>query len=214
MIPIQRRRVMRKTGSAGVSACSVLACALLLGVLSAALPAAYADGDVEQAAPVVRISRDFAQKNIDAIWACNVPNPDEHPIEAAIYDAVCREIEKAGYRVVKQGPSHVRLLVSVVHHEGPNLREFARRMGFNENVGPEEDYWLSVHVRITVMEQDVYSARCRMWHKFIPSEREHTEGWDQEVWPMDHYGAGPVTLKTAVAEISRLLVKDLPRRGN
>lgn len=187
-------------------------CVLPLGVFLTA-SAARGDGDVEDAKPVVRIARDFAQKNIDTIWACDVPNREEHPMKATVYDAVRGEIERAGYRVTDKGPSHVRLLVSVLHHEGPNLREFARRMGFDENVGPEEDYWLSVHVRITVMEQDVYSARCRMWHRFVPSEREHTEGWDREVWPMDHYGAGPTTLKEAVTEISRVLMKNLPQRG-
>ena len=102
--------------------------------------------------------------------------------------------------------------LKVLTFEKPNLEIFpAIKMGFDEGVGPEEDYWLSVHVRITVKGADAYSAFCRMWHKFVPTQREHSGAYGVEVWPMDHFGAGPSTLKEAASQISGPLMNDLPR---
>ena len=203
--PLKTGKSVRLTGWGG---------AVLAVTLAAATPAAHGDSKIEPPKVRTKVAEDLKnsekRNEIRTIAFLEKPNPKHHEVKAVVFDGIRAEIQKKGYALERSHTSHVRLTLYVHYHKGMTLKQFARKMGFESGNSAADDYWLRVHVRITVKERDVYSATCRMWHKFIPSEREHRVGWDATVWPIDHVGQGPYTLREAAQQISALLMKDLP----
>lgn len=186
---------------------------LTIALLWSAVPDAQGDSKISEPKAIITLADDFSNLGLQTITILERPHPTQHPEKAAVLEGICAELQKAGYQVDNSPTSLVRLTVSTELHKGPSLIEFARKMGYEEgNIPPVEDYWLSVHVALTVKQREVYTAKCRMWHKFIPTEREHKGVLGTDAWPIDEIGEGPATMQKAILEIAPLLMSRLPAR--
>jgi len=186
-------------------------CAVLLATISVFISTADCESEIGKPKISTKVVRDFDNLNLKAINFVERPPANDLPVKAAVFDSVCKAIKQAGYEVSKLDTSHIRLHVHTYYYAGMSVRDFAIKMGFEPPRTDADDYWLHVRVQITVHERPVYLASCRMWHKFVPTHREHSVGWDSEVWPVDEIGEGPNNLQKATAQIGQILMKDLPR---
>ena len=200
---------------------SALSWLILFSTVLSLCPCVQGEDRTKTAEPKVKVSEDFAKWKIKTIRMLGKPAGNSNPAKSTLFDAISGEVTRAGYEVVtgftnERKESEARLTMDFESTKGMSQQAHARKHGFNSS-SSAENYSLSVTVRITVKDggatKEIFSARCKMWHKFVPHKVQDSKvegSYIVTTWPIDHYGEGPGSLDEAAAEMAPLLMKDLP----
>ncbi|NOZ23743.1 MAG: hypothetical protein GXP25_21920 [Planctomycetes bacterium] len=168
-----------------------------------------------------KLNKDIDLSKITTIRMPDKPNESHHPVKARIYDGLCSAMRQSGYSVetgssAEWPETEARADFSVKFRKGGTEAAWAAKMGF-EGGSNAENYTLEVSLRLKgkvgKLTKTAFSAKCKMWYKFVPSKRQSTRdmgAYTLITWPVDRYGEGPDTLEKACYKMPEVILEELP----